>query len=429
MNGAVVTSRYDKPPAAPPLFAPEASRNGQGAHNEHVRKTEHLRENVSILGEDAHVGNDAGRVVLSDVKPEKVDWLWFARIPYGKLTVLDGDPGLGKSTMMLDIAARLTTGTPMPLERDRPPKSKVLILSAEDGLSDTMVPRLIAANADLSMIEARQTVRDDKGERLPEIPTDLLLLDIDIQDLAAKLIIIDPLFAYLGGQTNARNDQDVRRALAPLAAIAERTGAAVVVIRHLNKSLNGNAIYRGGGSIGIIGAARSGLLVAKDPDDPTERRRILASQKCNLAPPPPALAYYMETAENDTARIVWEGITEHTANGLLSGPVDMAEKPALNEACRFLRDMLDNGPKAVTELKREARNAGISDITLRRAKDMIGAKARKTAYGESGFWVWDLPTPNEQLSEDAHENPKVLTIHDDAHDDYLSEDEGGDIPF
>jgi len=295
----------------------------------------------------------------------------------------------------------------------------------------------MAAGADLDYIEARQTVRDERGgERLPQIPIDLPILSTDIEEMGAKLIIIDPLFAYLGSEVSARNDQDVRRALAPFSALAQRTGAAVVVVRHLNKATGGSAIYRGGGSIGIIGAARSGLLVAKDPEDPTELKRILASQKCNLAPPPTALGYYMQTADNGEPYIQWDGETNHTANGLLAAPTDMSEKPALNEACRFLKDLLEDGSRSVTEIQKEARNAGISDITLRRAKDMLGVRARKTSFGESGFWVWELPIEdavvNEQLSEDAHNNPKMLTkAYYEQEGNYVTgeEEELEDIPF
>ena len=414
-----------KLPGPMPMPATEPTKgplpNGKNGPLAQPMSNEHVRENMSILGIDAHKQDATGLILLSEVKPEKVDWLWYGRIPYGKLTVLDGDPGLGKSTMLLDIAARLTTGTPMPGEKHRPVKAGVLLLSAEDGPGDTIVPRLIAAGADLTQVRLRQTVRDDRGERLPAIPTDLATIEIDVQVMGAALIIIDPLMAYLGDNTNASRDQDIRRALAPFAAMAESTGAAIVVIRHLNKATGGNAIYRGGGSIGIIGAARSGLLVAEDPEDVTERRRILASQKCNLAETPPALAYHMETAENDNVRIVWEGITNHTANGLLSGPVDISDKPALNEASTFLKDLLCEGPKAVTEIKKEARAAGISDITLRRAKDILGIQAKRTAFGAEGFWIWDIPDRpddhHEQLSDmdDPYESLFNEHLNEDDH--------------
>lgn len=391
-----------------------------------------LSENMSILdfsrASKAKMSIlDDGLVKLEDVIPEQVSWLWQGRIPYGKLTVLDGDPGLGKSTMLLDIAARLTTGTPMPGEKVRPEKASVLLLSAEDGLGDTVRPRLEAAGADLTRVRARTIVRDIKGDRLPELGGDLATIELDIQSIGARLVVIDPLMAYLGDNANSNNDQDIRRTLAPVAALAERTGAAIVIIRHLNKASGGNAIYRGGGSIGIIAAARSGLLVAKDTDDPTETRRILASTKCNLAPPPPSFAYRFMPAPNGVACIQWEGETNHTATSLLAGPIDQSEKPAIAEASRFLRDMLEDTSKGVTEIKREARQAGISDITLRRAKDILGVVARREGFGSSGFWVWEFPDTDEHLSIDAHENPKVLTVLDTGSPmNTLVEDDAGD---
>ena len=391
---------------------------------------DNLRENMSTFVEDNHDKGDGEVVFLNTVKPEIVKWLWYGRIPYGKLTVLDGDPGLGKSTMLLDIAARLTTGTPMPGEKVSSEKASVLLLSAEDGLGDTIAPRLIAACADLTRVIARMTVRDDKGERLPEIDTDIATLNHDIELYGAKLVIIDPLMAYLSSNKSANKDQDVRRVLAPLSAVAERTGAAIIVIRHLNIAQGNDAIYRGGGSIGIIGAARSGLLVAKDQEDPTERRRILASSKCNLAPAPKSIAYHFESAENGVARIEWEGETHHTATSLLAGPIDLDEKPALNEACKFLIDTLRNGPSPVSGITKEARSAGISTITLRRAKDILQITASKTGFSPS-FWVWDLPIDfddnvGRRLSsnnEDVHENERIGDMNN--FEDELTED----LPF
>ena len=188
---------------------------------------------------------------------------------------------------------------------------------------------------------ALTSIRESEGERLPTL-ADLAEIETAIHAIGAKLVIIDPLMAYLDSGTNAHRDQDVRRLLAPLAALAERTGVAIVVIRHLNKALGGDPLYRGGGSIGIIGAARSGLLVAKDPDDPSGLRRILASSKCNLAVQPLALAYHLESY-GDAVRVVWEGETGHTAAGLLAIPTGSEDRSAIDEAKGFLRDVLSAG--------------------------------------------------------------------------------------
>ncbi len=340
----------------------------------------------------------------ADVIPERVRWLWPGRIPLGKVTVIDGDPGLGKSTLMADIAARITTHRLMPDDSrsglDGP--ASVLILSAEDGAGDTIRPRLEAAGTDLERVIIWDCNLDDDGsEMLPSLPEDTGLLADLIQRHGVMLVTIDPLTAYLGAKTNSYRDQDVRRALTPLAKVGEATGAAIVLVRHLNKAMGGSAIYRGGGSIGIVGAARSGLLVAKHPDD--EERRILASTKCNLGPPPPSLAYRLEGHENGAGYIVWEGVTTHTADALVSQPQGDEERTAREEAKDFLRDVLASGPVPSKEILRQARDAGINEKTLRRAKGDIGVTARKDGF-DAG-WIWELPQHEDghEDAEDRHE--------------------------
>jgi putative DNA primase/helicase len=225
----------------------------------------------------------ASGVLLSEVETEQVSWLWRGWLALGKLSVIDGDPGLGKSATVLDVAARVSTGREFADgTRNEAGPGGVVILSAEDALSDTIKPRLEAAGADLERIASLAMLPDGSGhERLLSIPEDLQHLETEIQRMEAKLVIVDPLVAFFSKKVDSHKDQDVRRALAPLAAVAERTGAAVQLVRHLSKGEGKNPVYRGGGSIGIIGAARIGSLVAKDPKD--EERRVLAPVKNNLA--------------------------------------------------------------------------------------------------------------------------------------------------
>jgi hypothetical protein len=336
-------------------------------------------------GEPAELG-----ILLSAVRPTRVEWLWPGRIPLGKLTILDGDPGLGKSVLSLDLAARVSTGQAMP-DGAPGPRGGVVLLSAEDALDDTIRPRLDAAGADVSRVLALDSIPDgDKPRRLPELPIDGPLIGAAVRRVGALLVVVDPLTAYLGHTVNSHRDTDCRRALWPLAALAEETGAAVVVIRHLNKAMGSNPLYRGGGSIGIIGAARSGLLVAKDPDNP-DRRRILAATKCNLAPLPASLAYDLSTAENGALRIGWAGESPHTAESLLAAPRDDEERGALQDAADVLRSILERGPVAPEDAKREARKAGVADKTLYRAKSILGARSRKEGFTGKGVWQWFLP--------------------------------------
>jgi hypothetical protein len=220
----------------------------------------------------APVSGRAVTVLVSDVEPETVEWLWEGRIPFGKITVLDGDPGLGKSLLTLDTAARLSSGGELP-DGGRCEPAGVVILSCEDGLGDTIRPRLEAAGADLSRIAALVAVKGASGTQLlPTLEENVLQIAEAIDCVAARLVIIDPLMAYLGRDVNSYRDQDVRAVLAPVAEMADRTGVAVVVVRHLRKSREGGAILAGGGSIGIIGAARSGLMVARHPEDDKQAR-------------------------------------------------------------------------------------------------------------------------------------------------------------
>lgn len=341
------------------------------------------------------------RVVrLSDVVAERVDWLWPGRIPLGKLTILDGDPGIGKSTITTDLAARVSAGRPMPGETIARPPAGVLLLSAEDGLADTIRPRLDAAGADVSRIVALTAVLHDGAERLPTLPGDLGRIEATIRAHDAVLVVVDVLMAFLDGSVNAHRDQDVRGALAPLAAMAERTGAAIIVLRHLNKSSGGPAVYRGGGSIGIVGAARSALVVGCDPSD--EGRMVLAVTKANLAQLAPSLAYRIVDASG-VGRIEWEGASSLSASQLLAMPTSAEERTAVDDAKAVLSDILAGGPVAAKDVQREARAAGVSDATLRRARDAAGVTARKVGRpGEAGQrWEWSLP-------EGAHETPKVL---------------------
>jgi len=337
---------------------------------------------------------------LADVSPERIEWLWHGRIPLGKLTVLDGDPGLGKSTIALDLAARVSTGRPMPGETITRPPAGVVLLSAEDGLADTIRPKLDAAGADPERVVAVTGVLAGDGiYRLPTLPNDLPWIAQEIGKISARLVIVDVFMAYLDGAVNAHRDQDVRGALAQLAAVAEQTGAAFLVLRHLNKSAGGAAIYRGGGSIGIVGAARSALLVGRDPAD--EARLVLAVNKSNLAPIAPSLAYRIVDS-GGVGRVEWEGVTSLTASQLLAAPVDDGERTALDAAIQVLRDILAAGPVPARDARRQAREAGVSDATLRRAKDAAGVIIRKVGRpGETGqHWAWSLP-------EDAHETAKM----------------------
>src|SRR5215213_4921762 len=308
-------------------------------------------------------------ILLSGVEPEEVEWLWPSWLALGKLALLDGDPGLGKSATTLDLAARVSVGEVFP-DGARCEPAGVVLLSAEDGLGDTVRPRLDAAGADTSRIVALATVPDENGhDRLLSIPEDIPLIEKGIERVGARLVVVDPLMAFLSGETNSNRDQDVRRALAPLAGLAERTGACVLVVRHLNKAAANNPLYRGGGSIGIIGAARMAFVVGKDPQD--ENRRVVASTKNNLAKPPKSLMFTLKEADSGSVRISWLGESEVSAKDLLATSQDQEHADMRSEAVEFLNDVLANGPVPASQVKEEAEDAGISERTLARGKNVL----------------------------------------------------------
>jgi 5S rRNA maturation endonuclease (ribonuclease M5) len=357
-----------------------------------------------------------GLVRLDTVKLEPVYWLWQDRIPLGKLTVIDGDPGLGKSTVTLDLAARVSRGATMP---DGSPgiSGGAVLMTLEDGLADTIVPRLNAAGADLSRIVALQSVQDEKGNlRYPTVK-DIDAIRQACKKVQAKIVIIDPIMAHLDGQVNSWRDQDIRAALTPLCKLAEELNLAVVVVRHLNKASGGQAIYRGSGSIGITGQARCTLLVARDPEN--ESRRIFATIKNNLAPEAPSLSFSLEGV-GSASRIIWGGVSNHKADALLAIPTAPEERSALDEAKDFLKDFLSNSPVDAKVVQREAKSAGIKEATLRRAKEALNIRVEKQSF--RGGWAWVLP-------EDAQEVPKVLINNNEHLREEMSTFEQTDEPI
>lgn len=339
--------------------------------------------------------------LASEVKPERLEWLWKGRIPLGAVTLIDGDPGNGKSALTCDIAARVSRGDRMP---DGTPgiSGGVVMMNLEDHHAATIVPRLMAAGAQLDRVRLWRGVETSEGERLPTLdPGDLTELEALIELTHARLVIVDPLMAVLPGKVNSYNDHHIRLVLAPLSKLAERLGFAAVVVRHFTKASGGPALYRGGGSIGIIGAARSALAVGKDPADPD--RRVLAVNKSNLGSGNTAsLGYRMVGVDvegaSDVARVEWTGEVAVAVDQLVSAPLNPEERGALDEAIDWLREKLSSGAVPTLQLERAADEAGISRATLRRARSALGVKSKPGIYG--GPWVCAAPdsTPGQSCS-------------------------------
>ena len=268
------------------------------------------------------------------------------------------------------------------MTRPAVPPGDVILLSAEDGLADTIRPRLDALGADVARIHHLAVLRAGERERAVQL-ADTAALECAIRETGARLIIIDPIAAYLGS-TDAHRDAEVRGLMAPLAALAERTDAAILGVMHLAKSTQRPAIYRAVGSIAFAAAARIVLAVAADPE--RDDRRIMAAVKSNLAASPAALAYTLSDG-----RLVWaaEPVSQVDVDALLSGPVlDRQERRAADE---WLRDLLAEGPALVRDLQAAARAAGLVWRTIERAKTRLGVRAALLGYGSAGRWQWRLP--------------------------------------
>ena len=363
-------------------------------------------------------------VTLSDVQVVPVRWLWADRIPYGKLTVVEGDPGLGKSQLTLAVAAAVSTGGGLPggsgSDATAGEPADVLLMTSEDGLGDTVRPRLEAAGGDPARVHVLQAVPDPErpGQfRFPSLPQDATHLALEVRKRAVRLVIVDTLTTYLGGEVNSFKDADVRRALAPLANVAEATGCAIVLVRHLTKQSRGRAITAGGGSIGIVGGARSCLLLAEDPDD--ANTRVLAVVKANLTRKPDSLSLAIEEAPSGWPRVSWVGTSTHSADDLIAarGDEEHRDRGKLDDACDLLRQWLVDGPVLQEELERRASQAGISNRTLRRAKGKVGAQSDKQGFGSASRWSWRLP-------EGDQEPPKVASSPITYEDGHLSGEDG-----
>jgi hypothetical protein len=330
---------------------------------------------------------------FTSIEPLPIEWLWPGWIPLGKVTMLDGDPGLGKSTLLLDLAARVSSHGIMP-DGKQGIAGHVLIMSAEDADEDTIKPRLVAAGATHERVHSFTHLTDANGkDRPPEIPKDLEELEALIAAKDVRLLIIDPLLAFLCG-ADANKDQEVRRVLFRLSRIAAKYRCAIVCMRHLNKTNSTKAIYRGNTSIGVIGHARTGLLVGVDPDD--QHKRVLAVSKCNLAAKPKSLRFAVEPVDN-VCRIGWCGTAPYSADDLLQAPLTEAEREEqqqaltrLEQCTELLLDLIRPGPKEIKQCKEECNAAGFSLRTIERAAHQLKLRMIRESGEGKNIYLWEL---------------------------------------
>lgn len=309
-------------------------------------------------------------VKMSEVELQKVNWLWYPYIPFGKISIIQGDPGEGKTTLALRLVAACSTGQAFPgMEIDQP--FNVIYQTAEDGLGDTIKPRLMEAGAN-----------QDRVLNIVEDTSSLTLLDerieVAIQQTGARLMILDPIQGYLGGKVDMNRANEIRAVLKNVAAVAERTGCAIVLVGHLNKAAGASSAYRGLGSIDFRAAARSVLLVGRMKKE--SNVRVIVHDKSSLAPEGKSLAFSL----GDENGFRWlDGYNDISADELLCGFNAETKTAAAEE---LIRDMLSSGEKVPCEtIFSMAEARGISQRTVNEAKKNInGIQSRK--IGKRWFW-------------------------------------------
>lgn len=312
---------------------------------------------------------------FSSVKQRKVEWLWYPYIPYGKITILQGDPGEGKSTFILNVAALLTNGQKMPDGTGGGKAQTVIYQCAEDDIADTIKPRLLAAGADCNKIAY---IIDDNSE--------LTFEDSRIEEVLAKtgarLLVIDPIQAFLVQDSDMQSAARMRTALGKLADVAAKYQCAVVLVGHLNKSYGGKNLYRGLGSIDIAAIARSVLMISRDSADSSIR--YMFPVKASLAPEGCAIGFTFSNGQFE-----WLGKCDIDTTTTIEGSIfDQADK--LEQAKKYLLRILKDGDLPSAQIYEMVARLDIKKRTVETAKKEVGIQA----YRKNNAWYWRLPDAN-----------------------------------
>ena len=367
-------------------------------HEAVVIRLDDWRGLLNRLNADSHNGDKLATDDAKDLEMCGVEWLWPGRFALGKFGLIAGLPDMGKGQIAAFIAAAVTASIALPCEEGKTTQGNVIWFNAEDGLQDTVIPRLVAAGADLKRIRFVNGTRVDGKDRTFNLVTDLPLLRKAIHEMGnVALVIIDPVSAYLGvGKVDGRSVTDVRGVLTPLKDMAEELHVAVIGIAHFNKKDDvKSALLRVSDSLAYVAAARHVYAVVDDPED--KDRKLFVKAKNNLARDTKALRYGfgVETVGHDPKLgvdikapfIVWHPQhLEITANEAMQGAEG---KTRQREAKEFLLERLRGGPANSDDLIDEAKQEGIAVATLRRAKKELGIKSRRQG-GSKGAWFWEL---------------------------------------
>ena len=325
---------------------------------------------ASLRGIIVGAQRSKGVVSLADVQSTNVDWLWTRRIPIGYITMMDGDPGEGKSFATLALAAALTRGDQLPCCSLEQTPSNVLLLSQEDDIRAVIKPRLESLDADMSRIRAFT-------EPLQFDLDGLERLRSEVMDFKPRMIVVDPIQAHLPRNVDMHKASDVRSVMGELSYLARDGRCAIVAVRHLKKGATDKVLHRGMGSIDFAASARSVLLVGHQSTN--ERNKAIIHIKSNLSALASSVGFEMTEG-----RLHWKGISTLTQDDLVAPDKGMGGK--LAAAIAFLREELAEGAVSVSEVADRAKEKGISDSTLQRAREELGVESRKTSL--QGRWEW-----------------------------------------
>lgn len=311
---------------------------------------------------------------MEQIEPKDTDWLWYPYIPFGKVTIIQGDPGEGKSTLALNLIASLTRGLQFPTNRMVFTPKIAVYQNAEDGLADTIRPRLDAAKADCGLV----AVIDES-----HVPLSMLdeRLDMILNMTGAELLVLDPLQAYLGDDVDMHRANEIRPVMHALSDLAAKHHCAIILIGHMNKASGMKSIYRGLGSIDITAAARSVLTVAKDPKHP--ENRVILQIKNSLAPLGDPVAFTL----NENGQFQYLGEYEVNVDNLLSAEPTRKSRPGMRAEELLLEWLAKEHPLYVKDIYDIADSEGITKRTLCRAKDRLGIETVHTPQG----WIWRKP--------------------------------------
>lgn len=314
-------------------------------------------------------------ISMDEVPVEEVEWLWYPYIPFGKLTIIHGDGGEGKTTLILQLAALLSRGEKLPCDSTEREPIKVIYQTAEDGLGDTIKPRLLAGNADCSQIkvidesEATLTMLDERIEKA-------------IVETGARALILDPVQAYIGAKVDMNRANEVRAILSQLGRIAGQYRCAIILVGHLNKAQGNKSNYRGLGSIDFQATARSVLIVGRLKDNP--QIRVMVQDKSSLAPEGEPIAFELDK-ENGFR---WLGHYDISADDLLCG---IPREKKSEQAENLILEYLSQGKYPQQALLKKAQAIGISKRVLDEAKKELNVRSLK----EGSQWYWELPEKTE----------------------------------